>query len=59
MPLYSNEGVLESMCPGLQSKLARTRYDWNFTTVPIPGYNNRSIDYQRGHLLGGSSSVSE
>ncbi|KAF9446419.1 GMC oxidoreductase [Macrolepiota fuliginosa MF-IS2] len=53
----TNEGVIESMCPGLQPKLALTRYDWNFTTVPIPGYNNRSIGYQRGHLLGGSSSV--
>ncbi|KAF9443489.1 GMC oxidoreductase [Macrolepiota fuliginosa MF-IS2] len=53
----TNEGVTESICPGLQSKLALTRYDWNFTTVSMPGYNNRSINYQRGHLLGGSSSV--
>jgi hypothetical protein len=46
------------MVPGLQSKIAHTLYDWNYTTVNIPGYNNRSIDYQRGHILGGSSAVS-
>ncbi|KAJ3573402.1 hypothetical protein NP233_g2444 [Leucocoprinus birnbaumii] len=53
----TNEGALLSIVPGLQAKLAHTAYDWNYTTVNIPGYNNRSIDYQRGHILGGSSSV--
>ncbi|KXN84474.1 Choline dehydrogenase, mitochondrial [Leucoagaricus sp. SymC.cos] len=53
----TNEGAELSIVPGLQSKLALTAYDWNYTTVNLPGYNNRSIDYQRGHILGGSSSV--
>ena len=33
--------------------------DWNFTTVHQPGYNGRSIPYARGHVLGGSTSISE
>ena len=33
--------------------------DWNFTTVPQPGYNGRSIPFPRGHVLGGSTSISE
>ncbi|KAF5350971.1 hypothetical protein D9756_008209 [Leucocoprinus leucothites] len=53
----TNEGALLTIVPGLQSRLPRTAYDWNYTTVNIPGYNNRSISYQRGHILGGSSSV--
>ncbi|EKM76439.1 hypothetical protein AGABI1DRAFT_78505 [Agaricus bisporus var. burnettii JB137-S8] len=53
----TNEDALMSIVPGLQGKLARTQYDWNYTTVQMPGYNNRSINYQRGHILGGSSSV--
>ncbi|KAF8964891.1 hypothetical protein BDZ97DRAFT_1659542, partial [Flammula alnicola] len=31
----------------------------NYTTVPQPGLNGASIAYPRGHVLGGSSSVSE
>ncbi|KAF9445818.1 GMC oxidoreductase [Macrolepiota fuliginosa MF-IS2] len=53
----TNEGVEESIIPGLGPRIALTRYDWNFTTVPQQGLNNRSIPFQRGHLLGGSSSV--
>ncbi|TDL15491.1 aryl-alcohol-oxidase from pleurotus Eryingii [Rickenella mellea] len=30
---------------------------WNYTIVPQPGYNNRSFFYERGRVLGGSSSV--
>ncbi|KAG2022259.1 aryl-alcohol oxidase [Coprinopsis cinerea AmutBmut pab1-1] len=32
-------------------------YNWNYTTVPQAGLNNRSIPYLRGHVLGGSSSI--
>ncbi|KAF5351053.1 hypothetical protein D9756_008210 [Leucocoprinus leucothites] len=53
----TNEDALLSIVPGLQARLAHTAYDWNYTTVNIPGYNNRSINYQRGYILGGSSSV--
>ncbi|KAF9447313.1 GMC oxidoreductase [Macrolepiota fuliginosa MF-IS2] len=53
----TNEGVAESIIPGLAPRAALSRYDWNFTTVPQQGLNGRSITLQRGHLLGGSSSV--
>ncbi|KAF9257052.1 aryl-alcohol-oxidase from pleurotus Eryingii [Marasmius fiardii PR-910] len=35
----------------------RTLYDWNYTTVPQAQLNGRSVDYNRGHVLGGSSSI--
>lgn len=34
-----------------------TPNDWNYTTVPQQGLNNRSIAFPRGYVLGGSSSV--
>ncbi|KAF7362800.1 Choline dehydrogenase, mitochondrial [Mycena venus] len=34
-----------------------TAQDWNYTTTPQVGLNNRSIPYNRGFVLGGSSSV--
>ena len=36
-----------------------TAWDWNYTTLPMRELNDRSIIYPRGHILGGSSSVSE
>ncbi|KAJ3564746.1 hypothetical protein NP233_g8094 [Leucocoprinus birnbaumii] len=53
----NNEGVLDSIVPGLQPRLFNSPYDWNFTTVPMKGINNRAVAYPRGHLLGGSSSI--
>ncbi|KAF9445819.1 GMC oxidoreductase [Macrolepiota fuliginosa MF-IS2] len=53
----TNEGVKESIIPGLVSRAASSRYDWNFTTVPQQGLNGHSITLERGHILGGSSSV--
>ena len=55
----SNEGALDSIVPGLAFGLANTIYDWNFTTTPQSGLNGRTLSYERGHVLGGSSSVSE
>ncbi|KAI0687613.1 alcohol oxidase [Cytidiella melzeri] len=43
--------------PHFASLLPNTKFDWNFTTAPQPGLNGRSISYQRGHVLGGSTSV--
>ncbi|KAJ3884721.1 aryl-alcohol oxidase-like protein [Lentinula edodes] len=31
-------------------------YDWNYTTTLQQGFNNRSVPYPRGFILGGSSS---
>ncbi|KZV70517.1 GMC oxidoreductase [Peniophora sp. CONT] len=38
-------------------QLSNTVFDWNFTTVPQPGFNGRTIDYPRGHVLGGSTAI--
>ncbi|KAF9258134.1 aryl-alcohol oxidase-like protein [Marasmius fiardii PR-910] len=35
----------------------RTLYDWNYTTVPQGQLNGRILDFTRGHVLGGSTSV--
>ncbi|KAJ4373434.1 hypothetical protein N0V86_007572 [Didymella sp. IMI 355093] len=43
--------------PFLAAELQNTGADWNYTTTPQPGYNNRSIHFERGHVLGGSSTV--
>ncbi|KAJ6578050.1 aryl-alcohol oxidase precursor [Mycena capillaripes] len=54
----SNIDVLDSIIPMFPALLnPNTPYDWNYTTTPQPGFNGRSIDYPRGHLLGGSTSV--
>lgn len=50
---------MDSIVPGLEFGTARSPFDWNFTTTPQAGLNGRSFNYQRGHMLGGSSSVSE
>ena len=48
-----------SIVPGLGTGLANTRYDWNYTSIPQLGLDNRSLSIQRGYILGGTSSVSE
>ncbi|KAJ7149769.1 aryl-alcohol oxidase [Mycena crocata] len=54
----SNIGVIDSIIPMLPALLnPRTPFDWNYTTTPQAGFDGRSIDYPRGHLLGGSTSV--
>ncbi|TFK24010.1 aryl-alcohol oxidase [Coprinopsis marcescibilis] len=53
----SHQGVLETTVPYFHPFLHNTKYDWNFTTVPQTHLNNRVLDYARGHILGGSSSI--
>ncbi|KAJ8462927.1 hypothetical protein ONZ45_g17757 [Pleurotus djamor] len=54
----TNEGVLAAQVPLLGPSLTPyTIYDWNYTTVPQPGLNGRSVPYTRGRMLGGCSSV--
>ncbi|KAF8989830.1 pyranose dehydrogenase [Cyathus striatus] len=55
----SNEGIIELEAPGLASSLWYTTspFDWNYTTVPQVGLNGRSVIYNRGYVLGGSSSI--
>ena len=37
--------------------MGNPRADWCFRTEPIPGLNGRSLDYPRGKVIGGSSSI--
>jgi len=37
--------------------IANPRTDWCFKTEPDPGLNGRSINYPRGRVIGGSSSI--
>ncbi|KAF7431184.1 hypothetical protein PC9H_006905 [Pleurotus ostreatus] len=54
----SHEGIINSQIPLFCTTLTpNTPYDWNYTTTPQAGYNNRSVPYARGRMLGGSSSV--
>ncbi|KAH9477949.1 Pyranose dehydrogenase 3 [Psilocybe cubensis] len=53
----SNVGVTKSLVPGLFRDLQKSIYDWNYTTVPGTGIANRTLDYPRGHILGGTSSI--
>ncbi|EIN14580.1 aryl-alcohol oxidase precursor [Punctularia strigosozonata HHB-11173 SS5] len=53
----SNQNILDSEVPFLASNLWGSLYDWNYTTVPQVGLDNRTIGYPRGKLLGGSSSI--
>ncbi|KAJ6483607.1 alcohol oxidase [Mycena vitilis] len=53
----SNEGVLDSIVPFLVGGLLSgpNIYDWNYTTTPQIGLNNRTLPYPRAHILGGCS----
>ena len=42
---------------GLKGSTLAGPYDWNFTTVPQPGANDRVIGQNRGKVLGGSSAL--
>ncbi|GKT86499.1 GMC oxidoreductase [Colletotrichum tofieldiae] len=46
------------LTPGLVAGVyGKEEYDWNFTSVPQPGLNNREINQARGKMLGGSSAL--
>ena len=56
----SGEGVLAAEVPFIAPSLATfNQFTWNFTTTNQTGLNGRSLEYVRGKLLGGSSSISE
>ncbi|KAJ6474770.1 aryl-alcohol oxidase [Mycena sanguinolenta] len=54
----SNEGVIDSIVPFFVENLlgGPNIYEWNYTTTPQVGLNNRSIPYPRAHILGGCTS---
>ncbi|KAJ7796719.1 aryl-alcohol oxidase precursor [Mycena olivaceomarginata] len=51
----SNEGVIDSIVPFFVENLlpGPNIYEWNFTTTPQIGLNNRTIPYPRARILGG------
>ncbi|KAJ6494980.1 aryl-alcohol oxidase [Mycena vulgaris] len=54
----SNADVLDIIVPFFCTQATpNTAQDWNYTTTPQVGLNDRSIQYPRGFVLGGSSSV--
>ncbi|KAG6861061.1 hypothetical protein C0995_004403 [Termitomyces sp. Mi166 len=55
----SHVGVLSSEVPFFAANNWFSAYDWNYTTVPQVGLGGRSAVLPRGHILGGSSSISE
>jgi len=54
----SNIGAINTTIPFF-SMLGLSSYDWNFTTTPQPELNGQATVFPRGHILGGSSSISE
>ncbi|KAI0282905.1 glucose-methanol-choline oxidoreductase [Russula brevipes] len=42
------------LCVGLSPN---TPLNWNYTTVPQPGLNGRTVSYPRGRVVGGTSSI--
>ncbi|KAF7341726.1 GMC oxidoreductase [Mycena sanguinolenta] len=54
----SNAGVLDIIVPFYAPRATpNTAQDWNYTTTAQTGLNGRSVAYNRGFVLGGSSSV--
>ncbi|KAJ7366502.1 glucose dehydrogenase short protein [Mycena albidolilacea] len=55
----SNEDVMESIVPFLAGNLLSgpNAYDWNYTTTPQIGLNNRTTPYPRAHILGGCTAT--
>ncbi|KAF7375575.1 GMC oxidoreductase [Mycena sanguinolenta] len=51
----SNEGIIDSSVPFLGTILLSgpAAYEWNYTTTPQVGLNNRVVAYPRAHVLGG------
>jgi choline dehydrogenase len=47
----------EIAIPAALSRLFKTRYDWNYTTVPQERAGERAIYWPRGRVLGGSSAI--
>jgi choline dehydrogenase-like flavoprotein len=43
--------------PGMRGSALFTQYDWNFSSIPQEALDGRSIDVNRGKVLGGSSAL--
>lgn len=56
--IRSDDGELDLAIPANYPNSIPRRFHWNFTTTVQAGLGGRSIDYERGYVLGGSTSVS-
>jgi len=43
--------------PGMRGSTLFSEYDWNYTSIPQKALNGRTIDVNRGKVLGGSSAL--
>ena len=53
----TDDTVPEIHDPTKAPELAHTAVDWAYTTEEEPHLNNRKLDWPRGKVLGGSSSI--
>jgi choline dehydrogenase-like flavoprotein len=51
-------GIDEVQVPAAYSRLFRSRYDWNYVTLPQERADGRPVYWPRGKVLGGSSAIS-
>jgi choline dehydrogenase-like flavoprotein len=57
--IRSNQGATDTIIPFFCPRASPlTQFDWNYTTTPQSALNGRTVAYARGHVLGGSSSIS-
>ncbi|KAL8660283.1 MAG: hypothetical protein Q9202_006694 [Teloschistes flavicans] len=54
LPAYDEPGI---NIPGRFCETLGTKHDWQFATVPQPGFNGRAIPWPRGKVLGGSGAL--
>lgn len=54
LPAYDEPGI---NVPGRFCETLGTEYDWQFATVPQPGFNGRALPWPRGKVLGGSAAL--
>ncbi|KAJ8507343.1 hypothetical protein ONZ45_g10276 [Pleurotus djamor] len=53
----SHDDDLNIQVPAFSPNLFQSAFDWNYTTTPQTGLNDREVNYVRGRVLGGSSSI--
>jgi len=51
------ENVAEISVPAAYTRLFRSRYDWNYVTLPQERADGRAVYWPRGRVLGGSSAI--
>jgi len=57
--IFSDANIELVQVPFFAPTTPETLVDWNYTPVPQPGINGRSLEVPRGFVLGGSSSLSK